>query len=258
MCPKRRKFILLDNLSKIGKQQYHVIGNHDSDIFPRENVMKFFKMKNSYYTFKYGKVKFIVLDTCFIKTERGYEPYYKKNYDRTKDIYPIIPDYEFKWLEKQFNDNSDYYVLFSYHSFENNFARRGVSNREMVINLINKVNNTGKRVLLSVNGHDHGDSLEKIGETYYFGLNSMSYQWFGPKYEHYCYSNEIHEKYPFIKDLVLYKNGLYAIITICENGKINIEGIDGSYQNISPKELGVGDTWNGRSVLPKISSLMCE
>ncbi len=256
--PKEENQILLDMLDGIGKPHYHVIGNHDSDLFPREKVMNFLKMDNTYYSFKHGKVKFIVLDTCFIKTDNGYEPYCKKNYDKTKDIYPILPDYELKWLKHQLIDDSEYYVIFSHHSFENEFAKRGVYNRHEVRDLINRVNDTGKKVLLCVNGHDHGDSLEKIGQTYYFGLNSMSYIWFGPQYEHFCYSDEIHKQYPFLKDLVLYKDGLYAIVTITENGGLYIDGMSGHYQNISPKELGLESVWNGRSILPRVSSLKIE
>jgi len=215
-------------------------------------------MDNSYYSFKYGKVRFIVLDTCFIKTDNAYEPYCKRNYEKIKGIYPILPDYEIKWLEYQLNDDSEYYVIFSHHSFENEFAKRGVNNRESVRNLINRVNLTGNKVLLCINGHDHGDSLKKIEQTYYFGLNSMSYIWFGPQFDHFCYSDEIHKQYPFLKDLVLYREGLYSIITITENGGIEIQGMNGHYQNISPKELGLEDVWNGRSILPTISSLKVE
>jgi 3',5'-cyclic AMP phosphodiesterase CpdA len=253
--PKEENRFLLNMLDSIGKPIYHVIGNHDSDLLPRDEVMKFLKMDNSYYSFKKGKMKFIVLDTCFIKTDNGYEPYYKRNYDKSKDIYPILPDYQFKWLEEQLNDDSEYYIIFSHHSFENEFAKRGVYNRLEVRDLIDSVNDSGKKVLLCVNGHDHGDSLEKIGQTYYFGLNSISYIWFGPQYEHFCYSNEIHEQYPFLKDLVLYEEGLHAVITITEDYGIDIEGMRGDYQNITSKDLGLGDMWNGRSILPVVSSL---
>lgn len=253
--PKEENKFLLNMLDNVGKPHYHVIGNHDSDSFPKETVMNFWQMDNTYYSFTYSNVKFIVLDTCFIKTNNGYEPYYKKNYDKTKDIYPILPDYEYKWLENELNDDSRYYIIFSHHSFENEFEKRGVYNRNEVIELINRVNNTGKKVLLCVNGHDHGDSLEKIGETYYFGLNAMSYIWCGPEHEHFCYSEEIHKQYPFLKDMILYKDGLYAIVTIGEDGHINIKGMRGEYQNISPREAGLGYMWNGRCILPVVSSL---
>lgn len=255
---KEENKVLLHMLDSIGKPHYHTMGNHDSDLFTKEKVMKFLHMDNNYYSFKYGKVKFIVLDTCFIKTGKGYEPYCKRNYNKTKDIYPILPDYQFKWLECELTDDCDYYVIFSHHSFENDFAKRGVYNREEVRNLIDRVNLTDKKVLLCINGHDHGDSLKKIGQTYYFGLNAMSYIWLGSQYEHFCYSEEIHKQYPGLKDIVLYEEGLHTIITITENGGIEIEGMNGHYQNISPKELGVGEVWNGRSILPIISLLKVE
>lgn len=253
--PNEENQVLLNMLDSIGKPHYHLMGNHNTDLFTKKDVTDFLQMDNSYYSFKYGKVRFIVLDTCFIKTDKAYEPYCKRNYEKIKGIYPIIPDYEFKWLEYQLNDDSEYYVIFSHHSFENEFAKRGVYNRESVRDLINRVNLTGNKVLLCINGHDHGDSLKKIEQTYYFGLNSMSYIWFGPQFEHFCYSDEIHKQYPFLKELVLYREGLYSIITITENGGIEIQGMNGHYQNISPKELGLEDVWNGRSILPTISSL---
>lgn len=256
--PKEENQVLLDMLHSIGKPLYHLIGNHDSDLSPKEKVMDFLQMDNSYYSFKYGKVKFIVLDACFIKSDNGYEPYCKRNYNKTKDKYPILPDYELKWLDSQLADDCEYFVIFSHHSFENEFAKRGVYNKDAVRNLINEVNQTGKKVLLCVNGHDHGDSLKKIGQTYYFGLNSMSYIWFGPQFEHFYYSDEIHKEYPFLKDLVLYEEGLYSVITITENGGMDIQGYHGHYQNISPKELGIEGKWNGRSTLPIISSLKVE
>ena len=256
--PNEKNQVLLNMLDSIGKPHYHLMGNHNTDLFTKKEVTDFLQMDNSYYSFKYGKVRFIVLDTCFIKTDNAYEPYCKRNYEKIKGIYPILPDYEIKWLEYQLNDDSEYYVIFSHHSFENEFAKRGVNNRESVRNLINRVNLTGNKVLLCINGHDHGDSLKKIEQTYYFGLNSMSYIWFGPQFDHFCYSDEIHKQYPFLKDLVLYREGLYSFITITENGGIEIQGMNGHYQNISPKELGLEDVWNGRSILPTISSLKVE
>lgn len=257
-CPTEENKVLVELLNNTGKTHYHLIGNHDSDTAPREKVMEFLGMENSYYSFKYGDIKFIALDTCYIKTANGYEPYNKRNYNKTKDIYPMVPDFELEWIEKELYDECKYYVIFSHHSLENEFGNRGVYNRAEVRALIDKANSSGRKVLLSINGHDHGDAVNKLGQTYYFGLNSMSYIWFGNQYEHFTYSDEIHRKYPFIKDLVLYEEGLYSIITIFENGSFEIQGMNGSYQTISPSELGLGEVWNGRSILPKISSLIVE
>jgi 3',5'-cyclic AMP phosphodiesterase CpdA len=256
--PRQENRVLLDILDSTGKPHYHLVGNHDSDLFTKEEFLHFLGMNNSYYSFTYGSVKFIALDTCFIQNNCGYEPYSKKNYNTTKGIYPFIPQDELNWLEDQLADDYPFFVILSHHSLENEFAQRGVYNRNAVQELINRTNSSGKKVLLCLNGHDHADSIRKIEGTYYFGLNSMSYIWFGPEYEHFCYSPEIHKQYPFLKDMVLYREGLYAIITITEQGSIEVEGMEGHYQTISPEELGLKGVWNGRDITPNISSLMIK
>lgn len=252
--PKPENRILIDMLDSTGKPHYHLIGNHDSDAFSKEQVLSFLRMKNSYYSFRYGDVKFIALDTCFIKEESGYKPYSKRNHDASGGLYPIIPSYELRWLEDQLKDDCPYIVIFSHHSLENEFMKRGIANRYVVQDMINRTNAAGKKVLLCINGHDHADSMKKIGQTYYFGLNAMSYIWLGPSTEHFCYAPEIHKRYPFLKDLVLYSEGLYAIITITEQGCIEIQGMKGHYQTVSPEELGMHGMWNGRKIKPEISS----
>ena len=47
------------------------------------------------------------------------------------------------------------YIIFSHHSFLNDFANRGVYNRADIRELFR-----GKLELLCMNGHDHGDSFE--------------------------------------------------------------------------------------------------
>lgn len=245
---------ILDMLNSTGKPCYHILGNHDTDLYPKEKAIEFLGMDSSYYSFYYNNIKFITLDTCFIKTNDGYQPYFKRNYNKSTDIYPVIPNDELRWLENELCDDSKYYVIFSHHSLENDFAKRGVHNRVEVRNIIDKVNSTGKKILLCVNGHDHGGSIVKLGETHYFGLNSMSYLWFGEQYEHFCYSDDIHKQYPYLKDIVLFKEALYSIITITKNGGIEIQGMNGHYQTISPQELGIDGMWNGRCVTADVPS----
>ena len=252
--PKQENRKLLDLLDRTGKPHYHLMGNHDTDLFSKEKSLSFLKMDNSYYSYNYGNVKFIVLDTCFIQHNGVYEPYSKRNYDATNGVYPVIPKDEISWLENQLSVNSPFIVIFSHHSLENDFMQRGVANRDEVQTLISRAIASGKKVLLCINGHDHADSVRKLGQTYYFGLNAMSYIWFGPEVEHFCYSAQIHKQYPYLKDLVLYREGLYAIITITANGYVEIQGMEGNYQTVSPKELGMEGLWNGREITPNISS----
>jgi hypothetical protein len=92
-----------------------------------------------------------------------------------------------------------------------------------------------------MNGHDHGEHIEKIGKTYYYALNSMSYIWVGPQYEHFTYSKETHVKYPYLKDLVLYEEGLFAIVKIDENGDnfyIDISLLGNKYVSVWVDDYG--------------------
>lgn len=253
--PIKNNHKILDKIYTLGIPFYSVIGNHDSDIYSNNEIKQFLDMKNDYYSFTIGNVKFLILNSCYIKTPQGCVAYSKKNYNKSCNIYPYIPKKQLMWIEKELSSNEKYYVICSHHSLENNFAKRGIANRDNVQSIINKANQNNKKVLLCINGHDHASNIKKIENTYYYGLNSMSYIWVGPKYEHFNYSDKIHKKYPFLKDLVLYKEGLFAIVTIYNNGTFNIKGMEGSYQNISPMDLGIGNTWNGRLVCPKVESL---
>ena len=74
--------------------------------------------------------------------------------------------------------------------------------------------------------------------------------------ETYNYSQEIHEKYPYLKDMILYKDGLHAVVTITGDGQFKIEGMQGNYQNITPSDVGIlNNIWNGVSVEPIVSSI---
>lgn len=196
-----------------------------------------------------------MLDAAFIKYSNEFEVYYKRNYEEIEGIYPSIPDYELTWLQHEISESPLPIVIFSHHSLENNFRKHGISNREEVQRIINQATASGKKILICVNGHDHADSINKINETYYFGLNAMSYKWFGPEFEHFCYSSELHASYPYLKDIVLYNEPLSAVISIDEQCNIEIQGMEGDYQKITPKELGITGTWDGRIISSNVSSL---
>lgn len=253
--PIRENRIIFEKLSQLGVPVYYVMGNHDSDAYTKEEVIKFWGINQSYYSFLVGNVKFIVLDSCFIKTEDGYESYFKRNYDKTTDAYPFIPPNEMAWLKNELADEDKYYLIFSHHSLANDYMKRGIFNREEVRKILEERNRKSRQVLLCMNGHDHGDALYEINGIHYYTLNAMSYIWHGIK-ETFNYSESVHAKYPYLKDMILYEEGLHAIVTIKDDGHVKIEGMTGHYQNITPDDIGLGYQWNGVSIKPVVSSLI--
>ena len=152
-----------------------------------------------------------------------------------------------------FNDERDM-IIFKHQSLSNDFMKRGISNREEVRAILERRNINGKKVLFCMNGHDHGDGVKVLNGIHYYTLNSMSYFWHGMK-ETFNYSNEIHKQYPYLKDMILYEEPLHIIVTIDENMNVEIDGVEGHYQNVTPKDIGLGNTWNGVSIEAKTSSL---
>ena len=239
--PENQKVI--DKIKTLGVPFYGMLGNHDTDRYSREDVLRFLGLENSYYGFRMGNIKFIVLDTCYVNTEQ---------------LYPYVPEPELRWLERELDDDAQFYVLFSHHSMTNDFANRGVINRDEIQACIAAANQKDKKVLLYMSGHDHGEDITQIGDTVYYALNAMSYIWVGPEYEQFSYDAQIHQKYPYLKDLILYRDGLYAIVTVDELGHFTIEGIQSDYLRKSPQELNIGNTWNGRSILPQTTTFSAQ
>lgn len=253
-CPSESNKHIITELKELDVPYFFSVGNHNTDEDHIEDVLEFFNMKNSYYSFIFGNIKFIVLDANYIKTSNGCEPYYRRNYKKSKDTYPYIPGKELDWLRNEIKDEQLYYVLFSHQSLSNDFMQRGVSNREEVRAVLEQRNVEKDKVLFCMNGHDHGDDVKAINGIYYYSLNSMSYIWHGMK-ETFNYSTEVHKKYPYLKDMILYEEPLHVIVTIDENMNVQIDGMEGHYQNITPRDIGIGDRWNNVSIEPRTSSL---
>jgi hypothetical protein len=112
-----------------------------------------------------------------------------------------------------------------------------------------------EKVILSVNGHSHIDSLVNIGGIRYLHINSASYQWVGGDFKHESYSREIHEKYPWISYTCPYRDPLFAFLEINpSSGTITVRGIKSEYVGQSPWDLGTD--FNGElkmeEVVPEI------
>jgi len=240
---------IMEQLRECGIPMVFVIGNHDIEMSEQREVIEFLGIENDYYSFVKEDVKFIILNACYEKRDGICRSHFRDEFDREKDIYPVIPDEQIAWLRDEMQDEHLRYVIFSHHSLVNNFRDRGIVNRKE----IRKIIETGN-VLLCMNGHDHGDECWEINGIPYFTLNSASYIWHGMR-EIYSYAPEVHERCPWLKYILMYKEPLYAVITIDEE-RLSVKGMESSYQTITPREAGIGNKWNGIRLAPRISDYM--
>ena len=66
-CLSASNTVILNKMRSINIPIYYTIGNHNTDYQPLVNVIDYFGMKNSFYSFVRDSIKFIVLDTNYIK-----------------------------------------------------------------------------------------------------------------------------------------------------------------------------------------------
>ncbi|MBE6929203.1 MAG: hypothetical protein E7463_02885 [Ruminococcaceae bacterium] len=217
------------------KPSYHVIGNHDLDMCSTQQMLDFFGSKQSYYSFDCGGIHFVALDACYYYADGAYHHYdngryFDVSYDKPQPL-PFLPPEELAWLEADLASAKYPSVLFSHQPL---LGKRGVKNRELLAPIID---NAPNRVILSANGHLHKDNIQRIGETWYWNVNSMSNYWLDRKYETMRYTPAIDEKYPNIKYVAPYEDALFAIVTITD-GVIDIKGRQSRFVGPTPAQQG--------------------
>lgn len=228
---------------------YHVLGNHDMDndtgkSFSREFTADYLDIPAQYYSFDRNGYHFIVLDGNEVKDppRAGYPRY-------------IGPE-QLAWLKRDLAKANSPVVLFSHQSIED---PEGIENADQVRKILEEAKHeSGKnKVIACFSGHHHIDYLKNINGINYIQINSMSYFWLGGDYLQVRYSNEIDEKYPYIKYTAPYKDPLYAIVEIDSRGVIRITGRESTWVGPDPWELGYPEN-RKEMISPKITSRVLE
>ena len=185
------------------------------------------------------------MNTCYLMENGTEKSYYKRNFKHSTSVYPIVPVDEIRWLSNELNDGKKC-IIFSHHSFVNEFPKRGVSNKLVMQELFRE-----NSVLLCLNGHDHGDSFACVDGISYMTINSANYAWLGTQI---ASSKTLTEKYSCLQGMLQFTQAMSAYIEI-DDHEIRIFGEEGSYLSVTPDDIELHDyKWNGVSIKPRISS----
>jgi len=231
--PTEEHIPAMEMIRTCGIPVHHTIGNHDVQDWEIEHSLKFLGKEKPYEAFEAGEYKFIILDTCYWKSEQG--EYHFPNKQRIPSLYPWVPKEQQDWLEAQMSDGKKY-IIFSHMSLVNPFMRRGIANKEDMQRLFD-----GKDVLLCMNGHDHGSDLKEINGVPYYTVSSAS---------QFCWWNA---QTGDVKNL-FYKDPLHVIVELDEK-EIRIHGMDSDFDGLRPEDVGIYDyRWNGVDVHPVAKS----
>ena len=236
---------VLERFKSLGIPFYNVMGNHETDNCTLGEILEFYSAKAPYYSVVCNEYKLIFLNTCYLQSAGKEEIFYKRNFKNEQLTYPIVPAEEIRWLQEELKDGMKC-IIFSHHSFMNDFPKRGVHNREEIRKLF-----ADNRVILCLNGHDHGDSFYFADGIPYMTVNSANYAWLGSRI---VSSKELMDKYSYLHDMVQYNQAMSAYVEI-DAGEIRITGMDTEYLSVTPDDIGLPDyMWNGVSIRPQISS----
>ncbi len=225
-------------------KKYHVLGNHDMDGgFSREQVVKYWDIPGRYYSFDSNGYHFVVLDGNDVDPSP----------DRPGGYARYIGREQLQWLEKDLEQTQLPTLVFSHQGLDNDMG--GIDNATTSRLVMERANEKAdfQKVQVVFSGHHHQDYYNKINGIHYIQINSMSYQWLGEKYLQVRYSEEVDEKYPWIKYTAPYKDPLWAVAEISSDFTFSLLGKKTEFVGPSPVELGVDKQVYGYPIVPWIS-----
>lgn len=230
------KQAILDLFNSFPAPKYHLLGNHECDFCSKADALEMYQMEHNYYSFRKKGWHFIVLDGNYYRDENGkIRDYHFGKYFETTDL-PYISPTQLVWLKEELLTGSEPVIIFSHQPLYP--CSRGLKNADALQAAIQEARDTGRKILLCMNGHVHMDNLHTENGILYFSLNSISNYWAGEQYATRRYSDDIEMRFPNLKYVVPYQTPVFAIVTLTEDG-ISVQGIEGRFVSPSPKAVGI-------------------
>ena len=226
-------------LAKTNLPLYGVLGNHDMDSCSKKTACLYWGMPDTHYSFVQGGVRFVVLDTNFIRTDEGMLDFDHCNYRYySQRETSFITQPQLEWLENEVMNSEEPCVLLSHAALGDNLMC--AHDREHLWEMISRVNADKRRVILALNGHNHSDGVTERNGVPFISINSISNVWIGHEYDTVRYSETICRHYPHLKGTAPYREALYAIFEI-DDDVIRMTGRESGFVGPSPRDLGLKD-----------------
>jgi len=185
--------------------KYHVLGNHDVEACSKKEILEYWGMERSFYSFDMGGYHFVILDGDYLKFDGEYKDYDKGNYRNSPNNIPYVSAAELDWLTRDLAATHAPTILFSHYGLGLPESVRNADEVRAVLEHANKEAGF-RKVVASLCGHYHKDRYSLINGIHYIEINSATYYWLGGKWR-------------WIK----YKDPLYATVTL-KPGRLDIEG----------------------------------
>lgn len=230
--------------------KFHVLGNHDMDRHYKAQILDFWEMPKTYYSYDFAGYHFVVLDANFLFEKGKYTDYKNANFYVDDALRTFVNPEQIAWLKEDLEATDLPTIVFSHQSLWHPVW--GVKNRAEIQQILEV---HSQKVICCINGHNHIDYHYEKNGIDYIEINSMSYNWVSSKYKSKDRFNEkLYHQYPNLEHLAGYQESLFAFATIHPSGKFVLEGVRGSWMSPSPYEMGMVDENPETALTPHISN----
>ncbi|MBE6357681.1 MAG: hypothetical protein E7057_00355 [Lentisphaerae bacterium] len=227
---------ILDEMNNYPVKLYHVMGNHDTDGAALEDVLEAYHMPHEYYFFDVNGFRFIVLDTNYYGFKGGEVHFQYRNYFDFPHTRETMPQEQIKFLENAIDTAPGQCILFSHASLERHkLGGSGVANQPQIREIIRNANATGRKVILSCNGHHHRDNIRILDNVAYFDVNSASFDWLS--HPHTFFPEELCKAYDLADHQAIFEAPLSAVVTLNDDGTIKIDGSTSTFFHGVTREM---------------------
>lgn len=230
--------------------KFHVLGNHDMDKNSKSEMLDFWGMPKTYYSYDFNGVHFIVLDANFLYQDGKFVDYERANFYVNDNERTYINEEQIDWFKDDLEVTKLPTIVFSHQSLWH--YQWGVKNR-LTIQKILEANES--KIICCMNGHNHLDFHHHQNGIDYIEVNSMSYQWMSDKYTSTDrFPKQYYKEYRNLEHIAAYKDPLYAVATINHKGTMYIEGVKSEWLSPSPYEMGMPKGIYGSELSAEMSS----
>lgn len=241
---KNKTFLRLWNDFKGPK--FHVLGNHDMDKNSKPEMLEFWNMPKTYYSFDFKGVHFVVLDANFLYQDGKFIDYKNANFYVDSKLRTFINDEQIEWFKADIEQTKLPTIVFSHQSLWH-----GVKNRLILQEIME---HHKYKIICSLNGHNHTDYHFIKKGINYIGINSMSYQWFNEYTSTKRFPKELYKEYRNLHHIAGYEDPLFAFASVNPKGIFKIEGEKSKWMAPSPYSLGASKEIEGEVNSPRISN----
>ena len=239
----------------------HSFGNHECDNSSYEEVLAAYHMENGYYYRDVKGFRFIAYDAHHMIHHGEFIHYSKLNYwhpphgiREPETVMDVLGEEQIAWIEKTIMASPYPCILFGHHSWVRHWAGLIPEERKAVKKMLRRVNKDKQRVMMVMCGHYHTDYMSIEDNVVHFELNSTSNQWFPQTHDK--FPTEITDNARSTRNTLIYNDPVHCIITLRDDGTINIKGMESSwFYDVSPESLGYNSTDpSGRPFTPDVLS----